>query len=150
MTEGRASLSGLGVNKSGNWVAESGSGAMAVALGSVAQAWSVTRLQSSIDGTAETRVPPPAVAGVTVSAGRRSVDARATAGAVRAALGGSRGGAGVLERPKLDQSGSDTTPQTEEGMDNVNQLKRISGFIYVNRFLCSRLCSYFQFLCTAW
>lgn len=92
---------------------------MAVTMGSAAQVWCVASLQSSVNGAVS--LAPAASVCVRVGAGQRSVKARGASvrsvGVVRGGLGGSRG-ASVLERPKLDQSGSDNTPQTEEGMNS--------------------------------
>lgn len=81
---------------------------MAVCIGSAAPTWSLS-LQSGSDGGASSALAASCVR--VAAAGQRS-NAKAM---VVAVLGGSRG-AGVLERPKLDQSGSDNTPMTEEGM----------------------------------
>ncbi|KAG0621922.1 hypothetical protein M758_3G058700 [Ceratodon purpureus] len=113
-------------------VVESGSFAMAVAMGSVAQVWSVaSTLQSSSGGAGESRVPFGASGGsdvggcVRAGAGTQKATSVGSVGVVRAALGGSRGGSSVLERPKLDQSGSDTAPQTEEGGESGKDRQRV-------------------------
>lgn len=85
-------------------------------MGSAAPAWFVS-VQSGGDGGASSA---PAASCVRIVASS-NVKAMAVGNmdVPRAALGGSRG-AGVLERPKLDQSGSDNTPMTEEGVKHCS------------------------------
>ena len=96
---------------------------MAMAKGRVAQVCFVMGLQSSIDGV-DSRVLSSTSALATkcikVSNGQR-VAMIGSVATVRAGMGWSRSKS-VLERPKLEQSGFDSTPQTEEGMDNIEQV----------------------------
>lgn len=67
-------------------------------------------LQHNIKGTQNGFAYAPASVRVSVRATNASVSA------VSYGRFGSSGGAGVLERPGLDQSGTDSTPRTSEGM----------------------------------
>ncbi|XP_024375044.1 ATP-dependent Clp protease adapter protein CLPS2, chloroplastic [Physcomitrium patens] len=94
---------------------------MAAAMGSAAQ---VMLLGLQPVGAVSQAAAPVCVR---VAVGQQR-DTRGTVGGsggvFQARLGGGGGGAGVLERPKLDQSGSDTTPRTEEGGESGRAAQR--------------------------
>ena len=84
--------------------------AMALAAGMAVAAPAAAALQHNIKGTQNGFAYAHASVRVSVRATNASVSA------VSYGRFGSSGGAGVLERPGLDQSGTDSTPRTSEGM----------------------------------
>jgi len=97
--------------------------AMALAAGMAMAAPAAAALQHNIKGTQNGFAYAPASVRVSVRATNASVSA------VSYGRFGSSGGAGVLERPGLDQSGTDSTPRTSEGgeMGASKQQVRFGG-----------------------
>ena len=83
---------------------------MALAAGMAMVAPAAAALQHNIKGTQNGFAYAHASVRVSVRASNASVSA------VSYGRLGSSGGAGVLERPGLDQSGTDSAPRTSEGM----------------------------------
>lgn len=86
---------------------------MALAAGMAMVAPAAAALQHNIKGTQNGFAYAHASVRVSVRASNASVSA------VSYGRLGSSGGAGVLERPGLDQSGTDSAPRTSEGMFRI-------------------------------